>query len=84
MGGWMTYQRVRDRNGLREDSVLVNVRLVADLDRMERDYLAPVYPRPPFARREDGSDPVTEVSDATGVDTLTVRKVLRYIFKEQR
>jgi hypothetical protein len=83
MGGWMTYQRVRDRNYLRQQPN-VGSGLIHDLDRMERDYLNPVYPQPPFAQREEGSDPVAEVSDATGVDMVTVRRVLRYVFKEQR
>jgi hypothetical protein len=57
--------------------------LVGDLNRMERDYLNPVYPEPPWATREPGSDPLAEVATATGVDVETVRRVLRYVFMEQ-
>jgi hypothetical protein len=54
--------------------------LIGDLNRMERDYLNPVYPEPPWAGRAGRSDPTAEVADATGVDDETVRKVLRYVF----
>jgi hypothetical protein len=104
MGGWMTYQRVRDRNGLlprkplddpdpywREyPSRLAELArpswplLVGDLDRMERDYLDPVYPAPPFAQAPEGSDPAAEVTQETGIEIETVRAVLRYVFREQR
>jgi hypothetical protein len=96
MGGWMDYQRVRARNGLgerkppsdpdpyprsteggtREDLLI----LVGDLNRMERDYLDPKYPEPPWAGRPNRSDPATVCADATGVDVETVRKVLRHVF----
>lgn len=55
-----------------------------DLNRMETDYLDPVYPEPPCATRPEGSDPATQVATATGVDIETVRAVLRYVFLEQR
>jgi len=98
MGGWMTYQRVRNRNGLmpRKPSdgpdlypcdlppeQAARYRLGGDLDRMERDYLNPVYPKPPFARRGPGSDPAAEVAAATGVDVETVRAVLDHVFRQQ-
>lgn len=103
MGGWMTYQRVRDRNGLlprkplddpdpywREypDRLTALVRpswplLVGDLDRMERDYLSPAYPDPPFAQLPAGSDPAAECARAVGVDVQTVRRVLAYVFRQQ-
>lgn len=72
MGGWMTYRRMRAR-GARQD----------DLERMERDYLAPVYPQPPFATRPAGSDPLTEAARELGLDVETVRRVLTYVFREQ-
>lgn len=103
MGGWMTYQRMRHRNGLlrkppgdedpywRPDSIGTRdgpldadrARIAGELNRMERDYLNPVYPEPPWATREPGSDPLAEVATATGVDVETVRRVLRYVFMEQ-
>lgn len=57
--------------------------LVGDLNRMERDYLNPAYPEPPWATREPGSDPLSQVAAATGVDIEDVRRVLRYVFLEQ-
>jgi hypothetical protein len=93
MGGWMTYQRMRTRNNLmfrkpdddpdpyfRDDIMNNNSLLIGDLNRMERDYLNPVYPEPPWAGRAGRSDPSTQVADATGVDVETVRKVLRCVF----
>jgi hypothetical protein len=88
MGGWMTYQRVRLRNNAIDrttsyvgdyKSVLIN----GDLNRMEKDYLDPEYPQPPFAIRPEGSSPAEMCAAATGVDIDTVRKVLRYVFLEQ-
>jgi hypothetical protein len=105
MGGWMTYQRMRARNGLMfrkpdddpdpywreyvgpegpsrrtldERSILLG-----DMNRMERDYLNPRYPEPPWAGREPGSDPLSQVVAATGVDVESVKRVLRYVFMEQ-
>lgn len=99
MGGWMTYQRMRSRNNLmfrkphddpdpyfRNDPTFPSVNvaaLIGDLNRMERDYLKPIYPEPPWAGRAGRSDPTAQVADATGVDDETVRKVLRYVFLEQ-
>lgn len=89
MGGWMPYSRFRARNGLLprvgyDYSVDHGYRsaavLIGDLDRMERDYLDPVYPEPPFATRPEASDPLSEVARATGVDRETVREVLRCVF----
>ena len=57
--------------------------LVGDMNRMERDYLEPVYPPPSFARLLPGSDPAAECAEATGVDVEVVRTVLRYVFCEQ-
>lgn len=54
-----------------------------DFNRMERDYLDPIYPEPPWASRELGSDPLSQVALATGVNTDDVRRVLRYVFLEQ-
>lgn len=96
MGGWMTYQRTRERAGLRRkpdddpdpyyrDPVAMTNALLheGDLNRMERDYLEPVYPEAPWATRPPGSDPSAQVAATTGVDIETVRTVLRYVFKEQ-
>lgn len=93
----MTYQRMRSRNGIlrrkpdddpdpyfRGD--LADSRygaLIGDLNRMERDYLNPAYPERPFAQREHASDPLSQVSAATGVDIEDARRVLRYVFMEQ-
>jgi hypothetical protein len=97
MGGWMTYQRMRSRNNLmyrkpdddpdpywRADAPndFAASILVGDLNRMERDYLNPVYPEPPWAGRAGRSDPSAQVADATGVDVEVVRKVLRCVFLE--
>lgn len=86
MGGLMSYQRMRNRNGLmyrkpdgdpdpywRGDvrPPGANGMLVGDLNRMERDYLA-----------EDGGLS-GQVAEVTGADLETVRKVLRYVFLEQ-
>ena len=85
MGGWMPYRRVRLRNGLVDDE-LSELRtdrqklITMDLDRMERDYLLPVYPRPPFATRLPGSDPTAVLARRSGVDEDTVRRVLREFF----
>lgn len=57
--------------------------LVGDLDRMERDYLSPEYPRRPFAERPEGSDPAAECARAVGVDVAVVRRVLDYVFRHQ-
>lgn len=88
MGGWMTYGRMKHRNGLYEHQMLTREprqgRILADLERMERDYLEPKYPEPPFARRPKGSDPAAEVVAATGVDLEDVQAVLRYVFRESR
>jgi hypothetical protein len=100
MGGWMTYQRVRSRNNLmfrkpdddpdpywRSDAPYpsyVSPALVGDLNRMERDYLTPKYPEPPWALRPSGSDPSAQVAEATGVDVETVRKVLEFVFLQQK
>lgn len=95
MGGWMTYQRARERAGLRRkplddpdpyfrDVTANNLSLSeGDFNRMERDYLDPVYPQPPYASRPPGSDPLSQTAAATGVDVEDVRKVLRYVFMEQ-
>lgn len=101
MGGWMTYQRVRERNDLlprkpdndpdpyeRDAAVIARheprwAMLTGDLNRMERDYLAPQYPAAPFAELPAGSDPAAECARATGVDIETVRVVLRYVFQQQ-
>lgn len=58
----------------------VSPMLVGDLNRMERDYLNPVYPEPPWATREPDSDPSAQVAAATGIDIETVRAVLRAVF----
>jgi hypothetical protein len=97
MGGWMTYQRMRDRNRIafrkpdddpdpypRAQDLGLNARLIGDLNRMERNYLDPKYPEPPFARYAPGSDPATEAATALGIPVETVRAVLRYVFLEQR
>lgn len=87
MGGWMTYGRFRSRNILprnEEPYPAGGSRCAGDLDRMERDYLNPVYPEPPWALRESGSDPSAQVAAATGVDVETVRRVLRYVFLQQK
>jgi hypothetical protein len=68
----------------RDGTMTNNSLLIGDLNRMERDYLNPVYPEPPRAIRENGSDPSSQVAAATGVDVEIVRKVLRYMFLEQR
>jgi hypothetical protein len=99
MGGWMTYQRMRERNGVtwraspdREnpypdpdcmDSARQHL-ICGDMNRMERDYLNPVYPEPPWATRTPGSDPAAECAARTGVDIEDVRAVLHYVFMEQR
>ena len=102
MGGWMTYQRMRNRNGLMHRkpdddpdpywrtglpplaaTAPSGYNLIGDMNRMEQDYLEPVYPEPPLARRPGGSSPAEECAAATGVDAETVRKVLRYVFLEQ-
>lgn len=54
-----------------------------DLNRMERDYLHPVYPEPPWASREPKSDPTARAAAALDIDETTVRRVLRYVFLEQ-
>lgn len=104
MGGWMTYGRMRNRNGLTwrpEDGLdpyirseeqrravdvpdHVSMLLHGDLNRMEQDYLSPVYPEAPFATRPEGSDPSAECAAATGVGIETVRAVLAYVFRESR
>ncbi len=102
VGGWMTYQRVRARNGLLPrkpdtdpDPYWRTVpadapaspswpALVGDLDRMERDYLAPDYPALPFAGRGEGSDPASECARAVGVDVAVVRRVLAFVFRQQQ
>lgn len=98
MGGWMPYQRMRNRNQLMFRTKWLYPThqeakdhfqdgrwsgLVGDLNRMEEDYLDPQYPEPPLASRAPGSDPSTECAQATGIDVETVRKVLRYVFLEQ-
>lgn len=58
--------------------------LVGDLNRMEGDYLAPVYPQDVSehaARRPRGSSPAEECAEATGVDIDTVRRVLLHVFR---
>jgi hypothetical protein len=60
----------------------VRALLAGELNRMERDYLDPQYPEPPFAARSPGSDPLTECATATGVDREVVRRVLRHVFRE--
>lgn len=57
--------------------------LVGDMNRMERDYLNPVYPEKPWVTREPGSDPLSQVVAATGVDEESVLKVLYYMFYGQ-
>jgi hypothetical protein len=57
--------------------------LVGDLDRMERDYLTPEYPRRPFAERPEGSDPAAECARSVGVDVDVVKRVLAYVFRQQ-
>jgi hypothetical protein len=88
MGGWMTYGRMKRRNGLYEHEVLERQdyqrRITADLERMERDYLQPEYPEPPYAQRAPDSDPAAECAAATGVNVDTVRKVLGYVFRKSR
>ncbi len=95
MGGWMTYGRVRNRNHLPrpqhpEDPYSTGEQygrahlIAGDLNRMERDYLDPTYPQPPWATRPEGSDPSAECAAATGLDVETVRKVLSYVFRESR
>lgn len=100
MGGWMTYQRLRTRNGLNfrkpdhdpDPYWRGGIRghdvnwegLCGDLNRMERDYLDPDYPRLPFATRPDESSPAEECATATGIPVDTVRRILRYVFLEQR
>ena len=92
MGGWMTYGRMRNRNDLlprdHENPYVKPNRpigtVIGDLNRMERDYLDPVYPEAPYALRGDHTDPTAECAAATGVDEETVRKVLRYVFLESR
>lgn len=95
----MTYQRVRNRNGLMhrkpvgdsdpywrgETSFLPPSpgALIGDLNRMERDYCEPEFPERPFASRERGSDPAHEVSRLSGVSVEDVRKVMRCVFFEQ-
>lgn len=92
----MDYQRVRARNGLHERKPLSDpdpyprttdggtrqelMALVGDLNRMERDYLCPVYPEPPWALRPERSDPATKCADDLGMDVDAVRKVLEYVF----
>jgi len=99
MGGWMDYERVRERSGLtrkplddpdpywREVPSAETVSwsmLCGDLNRMERDYLDPAYPQPPFAIRPEGSDPGAECAAATGVPIDTVRAVLAFVFRGVR
>lgn len=88
MGGWMTYMRMKNRNGIYRHELLergsFQNRILMDVERMERDYLEPVYPEAPFALRPAGSDPVSEVVAATGIDEEDVRTVLRYVFREQQ
>lgn len=85
----MTYQRFRERNNLKwrpgpGESLYSKDILVGDLNRMEKDYLDPEYPVPPGAIREPGSSPSEQVAEATGVAIEDVRKVLQYVFLEQR
>lgn len=84
----MTYQRVRNRNSAADrttsyvgdyPAVLLN----GDLNRMEKDYLDPEYPQPPYAVRPEGSSPAEQCAAATGVDIDVVRQVLQYVFLEQ-
>jgi hypothetical protein len=92
MGGWMPYDRVRDRNGLSwrptdegqpyPGPLSPQIReglhgLVGDLNRMERDYLAPPDA---IARTSGDLDPSTACSRATGVPVETVRVVLAHVF----
>lgn len=72
MGGWMTFRRAEAR-GFRAD----------DVSRMRTDYLAPVYPQPPFATRPDGSSPAEEIAAACGLPVETVRSVLRQLLEVQ-
>ncbi len=96
----MTYQRMRDRNGLafrKPDhepdpywrggikGTDVNWELLCgDLNRMERDYLRPDYPQPPFATRPPESSPAEECATAIDVPVDVVRRVLAYVFLGQR
>jgi hypothetical protein len=77
VGCWMTYRRARTRGAH------TLALLPADLDRMERDYLDPQYPQPPWATRPAGSSPAEECARDTGVDVDTVRQVLTYVFRVQ-
>lgn len=53
--------------------------LVGDMNRMERDYLNPDYPR----HRAANSDPASVTAAATGVPVEMVRKVLAHVFLGQ-
>lgn len=97
MGGFMTYQRMRNRNNISlriptwfyprpdiDQPHPINWgALVGDLNRMEADYLDPER----FAddpRVLQLNSPLHQVAAATGVDVETVRKILRYVFLEQQ
>ncbi len=92
----MTYQRMRARNHIlkrkpsgdrdpywRDGSRFPGPSdlgvLIGDLNRMEQDYLDP-----PFEWTDGAGSPAERCATETGVDVETVRKVLRYVFMEQR
>lgn len=101
MGGWMTYKRMRDRNGIgwhtdAEDyepyppaAVVETHRdpswymVVGDLNRMEAGYLEPEREGVACGGLLDHS-PLHEAAKATGVEIEAVRRVLAYVFREQR
>lgn len=100
MGGWMTYQRMRNRNGVDwrpegdaspypPPSVVdqhrppIWYRTVGDLNRMENGYLCPEGPDVGVGAPLEDS-PLHEAADATGVDVETVRRVLEFVFRQQR
>lgn len=58
--------------------------LVGDLNRMERGYTDPEVDDGRNVGARIWHSPLHEAATATGVDVETVRKVLRYVFLEQR
>lgn len=105
MGGWMTYRRIRERDGVnarkpdddpdpyyrrtediprgqyvRPDKLMLN----GDLNRMERGYIAPEVDDGRNVGASLDNSPLHDAAEKTGVDIETVRKVLRYVFLEQR
>lgn len=99
MGGWMTYQRMRSRNGLHwrpeGDAGPYPPGDVVDLSRAPSWYctvgdlnrMENGYLHPELPGVGVGarleSSPLHEAAEATGVDVETVRRVLAFVFRQQ-